>query len=87
MPKLERWLVASKVVEVLDPETVELLLELGGQIGGGWYEVHTHICVNQDNKEKIEHLLEAQGLTISPASEHTIDHPECNHEHGHSTHH
>lgn len=79
MPKLERWLVASKVVDVLEPETARQIMELGGQIGGGWYEVHTHICVNQDNKERVEHLLEAQGLTITPASEHAIEHPECHH--------
>jgi hypothetical protein len=77
MPKLDRWLVASKVVDALDSDAVREIHALGGQIGGGWYEIHTHICVNQENKEKIEHLLQSQGLRISSASDEDIQHPEC----------
>lgn len=83
MPKLERWLIASKKVDVLDRETQQQVQECGGQIGGGWYEVHVHICVNPQNKEQIEQLLEDKGIAVSAASDHTIIHPECMaHTHG-----
>ncbi|MEW6754211.1 MAG: hypothetical protein AB1505_25000 [Candidatus Latescibacterota bacterium] len=35
MPKLDRWIVASRMVEVLDRDTIRRILDLGGQIGGG----------------------------------------------------
>ena len=76
MPKLHRWLIASKSIEVLDRETFETIEALGGHVCGGWTEVHQHICVNKDNKEKIEALLQEQGFTISVPEEHRIYHPE-----------
>ncbi len=77
MPKLEHWLVASKMLEVLDRETVQGILDLEGHIGGGWCEIHQHICVNSQNKERIEALLIEKGFTVSGASEHRVAHPEC----------
>jgi hypothetical protein len=74
MPKLERWIVAQKMVQVIDSETIKKILDLGGQIGGGWCRVHQHISVNPDNKEAIEKLLSEKGLEISNASD--IRHPE-----------
>ncbi len=76
MPKLDRWLVASKMVTVLDKETVRAILDLDGHIAGGWCEVHQHILVNADNKEKIEKLLSSKGYTVSSVSEHRVVHPE-----------
>ena len=76
MPRLERWLVVSKMVETLDKETLRNVLDLGGKIGGGWCEVHQHICVNSQNTEKIRELLAARGYTVSAASESRICHPE-----------
>jgi hypothetical protein len=76
MPKLHRWLIASKTVDVFDHETLETIESLGGHVCGGWGEIHQHICVNKDNKERIEALLEAQGFSISYPEDHRIFHPE-----------
>jgi hypothetical protein len=76
MPKLERWIVAQKMVQVIDPETMKKILELGGQIGGGWNRIHQHIFVNSDNKEAIEQLLQENGFELSAPSD--IRHPEIN---------
>ncbi len=81
MPKLQRWLIASKMVEVLDQETLSTIGDLGGQIGGGWSEVHQHICVNKDNKEQIEELLRSKGFTVTYPSDHAVYHPECQKNH------
>jgi hypothetical protein len=74
MPKLERWIVAQKMVQVLDAETIKRILELGGQIGGGWSLVHQHIYVTPANKEQIEALLKEKGLEIGNLSD--FRHPE-----------
>ena len=79
MPKLQRWLIASKMVEVLGTDTVKGILGLGGQIGGGWCEIHQHICVNAQNKEVIEVLLQDAGFDISYPSEKKVMHPEIYH--------
>jgi hypothetical protein len=76
MPKLERWIVAQKMVQVIDAETIKKILDLGGQIGGGWGRIHQHISVNAQNKEEIEKLLQDKGFEISAASD--IRHPEVN---------
>jgi phospholipid N-methyltransferase len=76
MPKLERWIVAQKMVQVIDLETMKKILELGGQIGGGWNRIHQHIFVNSDNKEAIEQLLQEKGFELSAPSD--IRHPEVN---------
>ena len=83
MPKLERWIIASKMVEVLDRDTMMAVLRLGGQIGGGWCEIHQHVCVNQNNKEQIEDLLRSGGFTVTSVSDRQVAHPEC---HAHETH-
>jgi len=74
MPKLERWIVAQKTVQVLDAETINKIHELGGQIGGGWSLVHQHIYVTPSNKEKIEALLKEKGLEIGSVAD--FQHPE-----------
>lgn len=76
MPKLQRWIVASKTIEVLDAETQNRVLALGGNLGGGWNQVHQHICVNHENKERIEEILREKGFEISEAEGHAIFHPE-----------
>ena len=76
MPKLQRWIVASKTIDVLDPETLDEILALGGNLGGGWNQVHQHICVNHENKERIEAILLAQGFEISEPSARSIFHPD-----------
>jgi hypothetical protein len=76
MPKLQRWLIAAKRIEVLDAETLRTIVDLGGQIGGGWSQVHQHICVNQENKEKIEQLLQERGFTVSDPEDRVVSHPE-----------
>ncbi len=76
MPKLERWIVAQKMVQVIDAETMKKILDLGGQIGGGWGRIHQHVSVNSENKETIEKLLEEKGFEISAVSD--IRHPEFN---------
>ena len=79
MPKLERWIVASKMVRVIDADTMKKILELGGQIGGGWCRIHQHICVNPENKEAIEILLREKGFEITAATD--IGHPEIDMRH------
>jgi phospholipid N-methyltransferase len=74
MPKLERWIVAQKMVSVIDADTLRKIIELGGQIGGGWCQVHQHINVNSENKEQIEKLLQEKGYEVVSAS--TSRHPE-----------
>ena len=81
MPKMQRWIVASKMVEVLDKELLEGILEAGGQIGGGWCEIHQHICVNCDNKERIEALLRERGFSITSPDDHSVYHPDYYREH------
>jgi hypothetical protein len=76
MPKLERWIVAQKMVQVIDTETMKKILDLGGQVGGGWGRIHQHISVNAENKEAIEKLLQEKGFELSAASE--VRHPEIN---------
>lgn len=88
MPKLEKWLVVSKMVPVLDSETLKEVVDLGAQIGGGWCEVHQHIHINPKNKEKIEEVLINKGYKICAPSDESVFHPEeeiikkkqCNHE-------
>ena len=75
MPKLDRWIVAQKMVSVLDTETLHQIIELGGHIGGGWCQVHQHINVNPDNKEKIEQLLLEKGYEVASVS--STHHPEA----------
>ncbi|HEO71996.1 MAG TPA: hypothetical protein ENN80_12090 [Candidatus Hydrogenedentes bacterium] len=82
MPKLEHWIIASKMVEVLDHDTIRAIMDAGGLIGGGWCEIHQHICVNHNNKEQIEQLLKAKGFIVSGASEHRVAHPEVCKLHG-----
>lgn len=74
MPKCERWIVAKKMVAVVDAATMKEIIDLGGQVGGGWCHVHQHIHVNPDNKERIEKLLEDRGFEVDTTS--SIQHPE-----------
>ena len=74
MPKLDRWIVAQKMVPVLDSDTLQKIIALGGHIGGGWCQVHQHINVNTENKEEIEKLLIAKGYDVGAAS--SFKHPE-----------
>lgn len=76
MPKLQRWLVATKVIDVIEPGTLEEIESLGGHVGGGWGEVHQHVCVNRDNKEAIERLLTEKGFRVTIPSDHSVYHPD-----------
>jgi general stress protein YciG len=76
MPKLEKWIVASRKVAALDKETRAEIDRLGGQVGGGWTEVHRHILVNPENKEAIEDLLRENGYEVSAASDKSLRHPD-----------
>lgn len=86
MPKLQRWLVATKMVEVLDKDTLKAIIGLGGQIGGGWCEVHQHICVNQDNKEEIERILTEKGFTVTVPTDERVYHPDYHRAHDAAAH-
>lgn len=82
MPKLDKWIVATRMAEPIDPATMRQILDLGGVIGGGWCQVHQHILVNAENKEKIETLLRDQGLEVLPADDHSLRHPDAEAHHG-----
>jgi hypothetical protein len=76
MPKLQRWLVVSKKVPIIDNHTMRDLMADGVHIGGGWSEVHQHILVNARNKERIEQLLASRGYTVQSACKKEFFHPE-----------
>ncbi len=76
MPKLERWLVVSKTMEILDSEAHNTLLDQNVQLGGGWNRIHQHICVNSNNKEEIEEYLISRGFDIHASTDRTFFHPE-----------
>jgi hypothetical protein len=87
MPKLERWIVAHKMIEILDHDILREILDSGGQIGGGWCQVHQHICVNKDNKERIEEMLQARGFTVTNPKDEHVYHAEYHQEHDHDAQH
>jgi hypothetical protein len=62
------------MVQVIDTDTMKKILDLGGEIGGGWGHIHQHITVNTKNKETIENLLKNKGFVVSPTED--IGHPE-----------
>ena len=75
MHDCERWLVAQKMIPVINPETMQKIINAGGQIGGGWNRIHQHICVNSLNSETIKELLYQDGFEVILPSE--CRHPEC----------
>lgn len=77
MPKLERWIIASKKIPVLSGEILSKIIDAGGEIGGGWCQIHQHILVNEKNKESIEKILRNENFDISDAGDSSIYHPEC----------
>jgi hypothetical protein len=79
MPKLSRWLVAQKRVEIFDRDTRQRLLALGAHIGGGWNAVHQHVCVTPENKEAIIAMLTQKGFETFPCED--VQHPESLHQH------
>jgi len=62
------------MVHVIDGETMKKILDLGGQIGGGWNRIHQHISINPDNRAAIEQLLLDKGFDIVMTSD--TCHPE-----------
>ena len=71
----ERWIVAQKMTPVIKPGTIQKIINVGGQIGGGWNRIHQHICVNASNSETIKELLYEDGFEVILPSE--CRHPEC----------
>ena len=76
MARLERWIVASRLVPVLDEKTLMDIAALGANIGGGWCEVHQHIHITAENKEKVEQLLRDRGYTVVSATDPSVRHPD-----------
>lgn len=68
MPKMSRWIVARKMVAVFPQEVLKELVELGANLGGGWCQVHQHLHVNPENREKVIALLEAHGYRVDDVS-------------------
>jgi|GEM_PF-1768179 len=58
-------IIASRMLAVLDPVTVQAILEAGGQIGGGWCEVHQHVHVHDDNVKRVAEILRAADIHVS----------------------
>ena len=69
MAKIEKWIIAARMVEVLDAETEKELINMGGLIAGGWCQVHQHIIVTPENKERIESYLREKGYQVLAATE------------------
>lgn len=64
----DRWIIASRIVPVLDAESQAAIAGMGGVIGGGNAEIRLHIHVSSDNRDAIESFLRSKGLTVSEAS-------------------
>lgn len=64
-PENMHCIIASRMLAVLDPETVQAILEAGGQIGGGWCEVHQHIHVHGNNVDAVAKILRAADIHVS----------------------
>jgi hypothetical protein len=58
------WIVAEKIIPAFDNETIQKIIDLNGQIGGGWGRIHQHVSVNEENRIKIEEILCAKGFKI-----------------------
>ena len=64
-PESTSWIIASRMLPVLDRETLKAVFDAGGEVAGGWCEVHQHIRVDDGNKEQIRELLCAANLTVT----------------------
>ncbi len=67
MPKLARWLIVSKKVDVFSKEVIDELQKMGVQFGGTHKLADQHIQVNHENKEKVEAFLIEHGYIVSEA--------------------
>lgn len=65
-PENAGWLVVSRMLPVLDNRTLATVVELGGQIAGGWCEVHQHVRVEPSIREVAMDLLHSANLTVTP---------------------
>lgn len=64
-PENMHCIIASRMIAVLDPVTVRAILETGGQIGGGWCEVHQHIHVDEDHVDAVAKVLRTADIHVS----------------------
>lgn len=64
-PMNMQCIIASRMLAVLDPVTVQAILEAGAQIGGGWCEVHQHIHVDDSNVDKVTEVLRAADINVT----------------------
>jgi len=76
MPKLDRWIIASREVDILDKDTDHALRDMGALTAGGWNIVHQHVLVTYENKEKIERYMASRGYNVRPASDTSFFHPD-----------
>ena len=75
MARLERWIVASKMVPVFDNALLQEIAALGGSVGGGWCEIHQHVHVTPENKEAIEELLVKNGYKLLSINDPSVARP------------
>lgn len=64
-PESAGWLIASRMLPVLDRDTLKAVFDAGGEVAGGWCEVHQHIRVDEGNREQIREVLRAANLTVT----------------------
>lgn len=76
MPKLERWLIVAKNVEILTAEDIRVVDSMNAQMGGGWNKVHQHLNVNAENREAVETYFTTRGFEVVEASDKSFFHPE-----------
>jgi len=69
MPRLQRWIVARKIVPVFSTETAKKLTDLGANLGDGDFNLHQIVNVNFRNREKVIELLIADGFSVTDAED------------------
>lgn len=64
MPKLKRWIVASKQLPVFPEELIKTLTEYGVGLAGSDTLVSQTMHVNAKNREQVIALLEKNGYSV-----------------------
>lgn len=72
MPKLNRWIKATKKVPVFSHDLVESLTSLGVALAGGEFTIEQTLHVNPHNREKVIALLLENGYEVHEPGENEL---------------